>query len=135
MVPAEAEADDELKEAAASSYVPMGTLWPGTVVSKEATGAAMTGTATSLAPEGMGMTAVLGDMKETLDSGEVQALKLFHRRYNKVLLDKLSLEREHERLMKENEDLKSVMRQVRRAQPPPGCLGRWMRGRTGWMGP
>merc|ERR1719230_720054 len=35
----------------------------------------------------------------------------FWKRYNKVLLDKLQIEKEHERLTKENSDLQSILKQ------------------------
>ncbi len=48
-----------------------------------------------------------------LDPSSVDALRNFHKKYNKVLLDKLALERERDRLAEEREGLKSVLQQVR----------------------
>ena len=44
---------------------------------------------------------------------EVAALQYFHRRINRVLLDKIVMERERERLAQENDDIKSLLQQVR----------------------
>jgi hypothetical protein len=46
---------------------------------------------------------------------ELSALKLFHRKYNKTMIDNLVLQRERARLVQENEDIKSLLQQVRLA--------------------
>lgn len=50
-------------------------------------------------------------MRETVESGELDALELFWRRYNKALMDKLVLERRRDALRAENEQLQAVLRQ------------------------
>jgi hypothetical protein len=52
------------------------------------------------------------DFDEALDAAGVDALRNFHKKFNKVLLDKLALERERSRLAEEQEGLKSVLQQV-----------------------
>ncbi|RYY32615.1 hypothetical protein EON62_05145 [archaeon] len=50
-------------------------------------------------------------MKDTLMSGELDALELFWRRYNKALLDKLAAQRYKESLEKENRELREALEQ------------------------
>jgi hypothetical protein len=50
-------------------------------------------------------------MRETLESGELDALDLFWRRLNRALLDKLLMERRREALAAENAQLKAVLSQ------------------------
>ncbi len=47
-----------------------------------------------------------------LSEAEATALRNFHRRYNKALLEKLTLEREKARLAAENADIKGLLQQV-----------------------
>lgn len=62
---------------------------------------------------------------EGFDVSEEEMGKLvgFHRRYNRALLDKLTMTRERERLVQENMELQSVLKQVRAfcAGPLPWC--------------
>ena len=53
---------------------------------------------------------------EALDAAGLEALRNFHKKFNKVLLDKLALERERARLAEEQEGLKNVLQQVRQGK-------------------
>ena len=75
--------------------------------------------------------ALFGGMP-ALDPSSVDALRNFHKKYNKVLLDKLALERERDRLAEEREGLKSVLQQVRAI--PRWWLLRLRVARVRWVG-
>lgn len=50
-------------------------------------------------------------MRETMESGELDALDLFWRRYNKALVEKLVMERQRERLAAANAELRALVAQ------------------------
>jgi hypothetical protein len=50
-------------------------------------------------------------MRSTIESGELDALDMFWRRYNKALLEKLVLDRRKQQLREENEQLRLVVQQ------------------------
>jgi hypothetical protein len=49
-------------------------------------------------------------MKDGQKVGEWNYLDNFYKRFNKVLLDKMALENEKSKLMKENQDLKAILK-------------------------
>lgn len=50
-------------------------------------------------------------MRQTIESGELDALDLFWRRYNKALLEKLVLDKRRAQLKAENDELRAVLQQ------------------------
>ena len=84
-----------------------------------------------LAEKGSSTVPVLEKMREDalaegMDKDEWTMLDRFYKKYNKVLLDKLALEREQTALMNENAQLQSVLKQVSApsacAQVPPCAM-------------
>lgn len=98
-----------------------GAMAPDAAMGGDEEGAAVTeeggtaGTAGSVSPTNADLEAAASLesqlMRETIESGELDALDLFWRRYNRTLLEKLVMERRREALAAENAQLQAVLSQ------------------------